>query len=77
MKKDNLSFEEALSRLEEISSKLDSGKIGLEESISLYEQGSELLGYCEKLLDVAEQKVNLLKINSDGSLEETEFDGAK
>ena len=72
---DNLSFEEAYSRLNTISNQLDSDKLSLEESVKLYEDASCLLRYCEKLLDEAEQKVRILRKNSDGSFSEENFDG--
>lgn len=54
------SFEEALSRLEEIVGLLERGECGLDQSLKLFEEGAKLAGQCEELLDKAEQKVNLL-----------------
>ncbi len=54
---DNLSFEEALFRLEEISKKLESGETPLEESIKLFEDGIKLTRVCEKKLSSAKQKI--------------------
>ena len=57
---ENLTFEESLKRLEEIVHALESGDTPLEESIKLFEEGVKLSGYCNKLLESAEQKVRLL-----------------
>lgn len=59
----NLSFEEALERLEQIVRRLDSGNAKLEETLSLYEESNELVKYCSELLDTAEQKVVTLGVS--------------
>ena len=53
----DLSFEDALARLEGIVQRLESGQAPLEESISLYEQGAALKAHCEARLKAAEEKV--------------------
>ncbi|MBO7254364.1 MAG: exodeoxyribonuclease VII small subunit [Clostridia bacterium] len=63
MEEKKLSFEEALERLEQIVRKLDNGSAKLEETLSLYEESNELVKYCSKLLDEAEQKVTFLEPN--------------
>lgn len=60
-KKKETSFESSLLRLEEISSQLESGEVGLEESIRLYEEGIELAKICYSTLKNAELKVTELK----------------
>lgn len=64
-------FEQAMKRLESIAAQLERGECGLEESLKLFEEGSGLALQCEKLLDQAEQKVNLLLAND----EEVPFQG--
>ncbi len=59
-KKEN-SFEESLNRLQEISEALESGEVGLEESIKLYEEGISLAKLCFSTLKDAELKVTELK----------------
>ncbi len=59
-KKEN-SFEESLNRLQEISEALESGEVGLEESIKLYEEGINLAKLCFSTLKDAELKVTELK----------------
>lgn len=59
------SFEEALSRLEELVRKLESGELSLEQSISCFEEGVRLARDCGRQLEKAEQKVRLL-LEEDG-----------
>lgn len=59
-KKEN-NFESSLARLEEISGQLESGDVGLEDSIRLYEEGIELAKICYSTLRDAELKVTELK----------------
>ena len=49
----DLSFEDALKRLETIVSRLESGQAPLEESIALYEEGAKLKAHCEARLKAA------------------------
>ncbi len=77
MKKENISFESASKRLEEIALELEKENISLERSLELYEEGVVLVKECKKLLDAAERKVALLGFNGDGELEEKIFDEQK
>ena len=54
---ENMNFEEALQELENIINKLEAGEVPLDETITLYERGSELKKYCEKKLQSAEEKI--------------------
>jgi len=60
-KKNNKDFESALSRLEEITDKLESGEVTLEESIEFYTEGMEIAAFCAKMLTEAEKKITILK----------------
>ncbi|MCU7497053.1 MAG: exodeoxyribonuclease VII small subunit [Ignavibacteria bacterium] len=60
-KKSEGSFEDMLRRLEEISGMLDNESIGLDEAISLYEEGIELSKTCYSKLKEAEVKVTALR----------------
>ncbi|OGP34152.1 MAG: exodeoxyribonuclease VII small subunit [Deltaproteobacteria bacterium GWC2_65_14] len=66
------SFEEALSGLEEIVAKLESGETRLEESIRLFEEGMRLSAVCQKRLDEADRKIELLLRKPGGVATETE-----
>lgn len=63
----SLSFEEKLLRLESIVQTLESGNIGLDESLKLYEEGIILSKNCLQALNQAEAKVVTLqkKLNED------------
>ncbi len=67
--KEPKSFEVALARLEEISSRLESGETGLEESLIIYQEGMQLSAWCQKKLDEAQKKLKILVRNKKGELE--------
>lgn len=52
-----LSFEEALSKLESIVEKLEQPDVSLEESVKSFEEGVQLSKYCSKILENAELRV--------------------
>lgn len=54
-------FEAALAELEMIVQKMEQGQLTLEESISAYHRGSELLKHCQKQLGDAERKIRILE----------------
>lgn len=68
-----LSFEEAMKRLEKIVKALESDNISLEDSIRLYEEGMSLSRYCMKSLEEAEKKILILKENEKGQPVYEEF----
>jgi|SRR5690606_33939690 len=57
---ENLTFERAVERLEAIIGRIESGEIGLEQSIREYEHGVALLKRCRAILEQAEQRVEEL-----------------
>ncbi|MES0371528.1 MAG: exodeoxyribonuclease VII small subunit [Mariprofundaceae bacterium] len=57
---EKLSFEQALEQLTDLESKLESGKLPLEESVTAFESGVQLSRRCESLLDHAEQRLQIL-----------------
>ncbi len=61
-----LGFEKALAQLEEIVSKLESGKVDLEQSIAIYERGEALKKHCEKQLKDAEARIEKITLTPDG-----------
>lgn len=61
MMKNDVSFETALVELEDVVNKLESGKISLEESISLYKKSVELYKICNKFLEDAKQTIEIIK----------------
>ena len=63
----DITYEKAIARLEEIVKKLESGSLGLDESLKLYEEGANLSLHCHKLLTEARQKV--IKLNEESTNE--------
>ena len=59
-------FEEAVVQLEQIVSAIESGQIGLEESLAKYEQGMELVKRCRGILDKAEKRIEQLTETGQG-----------
>lgn len=57
---EELTFEEALDRLQTIVDDLESGDLGLEEAMDAFEEGNELAEICRKRLDEAEGKLEEL-----------------
>lgn len=74
VKKKELNFEDSLRKLEEIASKMGEQSLPLEESLKLFQEGMELSTICNKRLDEAEKKINIVLKNSDGKLIETDFE---
>ncbi|MHC5109178.1 MAG: exodeoxyribonuclease VII small subunit [Planctomycetota bacterium] len=68
MAKKKPTFEEALAQLEGIAEKIEAGQIGLEESITQYEQGMALVKQCRDILSKAELKIQKLQESSSGEL---------
>ena len=65
MNQNNKTFEENMQRLEQIVRAMERGDVALEESLKLFQEGTELVRSCGKLLDEAELQVR--KIMTDGS----------
>jgi exodeoxyribonuclease VII small subunit len=63
-----MTFEQAMAKLEEIVSRIESGQAPLEESIEKYADGIKLIKQCRSILDAAEQKIQLLAKGEGGSL---------
>lgn len=59
-RKNSNSFEDSLKELENTIRKMDSGELGLEESLQAFEKGISLIRQCQSTLQSAEQKVQLL-----------------
>ena len=55
-----MSYEETISKLGETVKQLESGKLSLEESIEMFEQGTKLARECYETLKNAEQKITLI-----------------
>ena len=67
-------FEESITKLDEIVKKLEKGDASLDESLALFEEGTKLIKNCSTMLDNAEQKVVRLQKGADGTPQELDFD---
>ncbi|GMT43061.1 MAG: hypothetical protein IEMM0002_1472 [bacterium] len=66
MGKDNIKFEKALERLEEIVSTLESGDLELEKSLKMFEEGINMTKICRAHLNEAEKKIEKLVKDQEG-----------
>ncbi|MBR6372621.1 MAG: exodeoxyribonuclease VII small subunit [Victivallales bacterium] len=68
-----LTFEQALARLEQIVSELESKQLPLEQSLSMVEEGIKLSNFCNKELGNAENRILKLTQNPDKSMSWTDL----
>ncbi len=66
-------FETSLKKLEEVVRKLEGGNLPLDDSIKAFEEGVRHAAFCAKKLDEAEQKVEMLIKQRDGSFRREPF----
>ncbi|NVE93707.1 exodeoxyribonuclease VII small subunit [Altererythrobacter lutimaris] len=67
-----MSFEQALSALEEIVQSLEAGDVPLDQSIALYERGEKLRAACQKRLDDAQARIERIVTDSAGQASGTQ-----
>ena len=77
MSNKEISFEEAIKRLDEIVKLLEKGDAPLGDSLKLFEEGTALIGKCDAMLNEAEQMVVKLKKGPDGQPVELPFEDAE
>ena len=73
MSESKKSFEESMGRLEQIVRAMERGDVALEESLKLFQEGTELVRSCQKLLDDAQLQVKMIMTASEGSPVEEVF----
>ena len=73
MNPQNKTFEESMARLEQIVRAMERGDVALEESLKLFQEGTELVRSCQKLLDDAQLQVKKIMTAPDGSPVEEDF----
>ena len=66
-------FEASMQRLEQIVRAMEQGDVPLEESLKLFQEGTELVRSCGKLLEEAELQVKKIMVNPDGTPAEEDF----
>ena len=73
MNQKNKTFEESMARLEQIVRAMERGDVALEESLKLFQEGTDLVRNCQKLLDEAQLQVKMIMTAADGSPVEEDF----
>ncbi len=61
-------FEDAIQELETILGEIESGQIGLEESLAKYERGTFLIQHCRTVLSAAEKQIEQITKDAAGNL---------
>lgn len=61
-----LKFEAAMERLDEIVAAMESGEVGIEDSIAQYEEAMQLAGHCRKILSTVEQRIKKIQFDHAG-----------
>ena len=69
-----LSFEDALQKLETLVRELESGRIKLDDAVTAYEQATMLKKFCEAKLKAAQLKIEKLEMSPDGELKPVPLD---
>ena len=69
----NQTFEQSMVRLEQIVRAMERGDVPLEESLKMFQEGTELVRSCQKLLDEAQLQVKKIMTAQDGSPVEEDF----
>ena len=70
---EKLTFEDAIENLEKIVSELEAGNLSLDDSVKKFEDGMKLSKNCQKMLENAEKKVNVLIADANGQMHEEPF----
>ena len=73
MSQNNPTFEENMQRLEQIVRAMERGDVPLEESLKLFQEGTELVRKCGKILDEAQLQVKKIAAAADGTPVEEDF----
>ena len=73
MNHENQTFEASMARLEQIVRAMERGDVALEESLKLFQEGTDLVRNCQKLLDEAQLQIKKIMAAPDGSPVEEEF----
>lgn len=73
MEKTELTFEDAMKRLQEIVSYLENGEAPLDKSLAAFEEGVHLVKFCSAKLENAEKTVKLLSVSETGEVTEGEI----
>ena len=67
MSKESMNFEQSMARLEQIVRAMERGDVALEESLKLFQEGTQLVQQCSKLLHDAQLQIRQVMTAADGS----------
>lgn len=67
MNEKNLTFEQSMARLEQIVRIMERGEVQLDESLKLFQEGTDLVRRCEQLLSQAELTIQKVMTAPDGT----------
>lgn len=70
--KENISFEEAMNKLEQIAKELENGNLTLEQSVEKFEEGMKISKDCSNILENAEKRITIL-LKEGNNLKEENF----
>lgn len=73
MNEKNMTFEQSMQRLEQIVRAMERGDVALDESLKLFQEGTQLVQNCEKLLEEAKLQIHKVMTTADGSPVMEEF----
>lgn len=68
--KEDINFEDAMKKLEEIATELEKNELNLDTSVKKFEEGMELSKKCSQMLESAEKRISVLINTADGIVEE-------
>lgn len=74
---EKLSFEDALTQLENIVRELEAGRIKLDDAVEAYENAIKLKQFCENKLKSAQLKIEKIEVNKDGEIKISKFEEAE
>lgn len=74
MSKKKMSFEEAMTELEEKVRGLESGNLTLEQSLKAFSEAISLINVCNNQLDGAKEQVKILLEKDDGTITDSPYD---
>ena len=70
---ENMTFEEAMKRLDAITEELSREGVNLDQALALYEEGIKLARVCNAKLEDTERKIKMLATSADGELVESDI----
>lgn len=73
-KNDDINFEEAMKKLEDIANQLEKNDLELDESVKIFEEGMNLSKKCSEILENAEKKITILLNDGKDNFTEEKFD---